>query len=51
MYPCTALAVFKILELFCSSSSAGGGVSLLPTPAVVGAVNGGRHGRRQEGRR
>jgi hypothetical protein len=45
IYPCTALAVFKILESFCSSSSAGGGVSPSPTPAVVG----GRRGRRHEG--
>ncbi len=49
IYPCTALAVFKILESFRFSSSAGGGVSPLPTPAVVGAVNGGRRGRRHEG--
>jgi hypothetical protein len=38
-YPCTALAVFKILELFRSSSSARGGVLPSPTPAVVGAVD------------
>jgi hypothetical protein len=44
IYPCTALAVFKILESFCSSLSAGEGVLPLPTPAVVGAVDGGRRG-------
>ncbi len=38
IYPCTALAVFKILELFRSSSSSGGGVSPSPTPASVGAI-------------
>ncbi len=49
IYPCTALAVFKILESFRSSSSAGGGVSPSPTPAVVGSVDGGRRGRRHKG--
>jgi hypothetical protein len=49
IYPCTALAVFKILESFRSSSSAGRGVSPSPTSAVVGAVDGGRRGRRHEG--
>ena len=38
IYPCTALAVFKILESFCSSLSSGGGVSPLPMPAVVSVV-------------
>ncbi len=38
IYFCTALAVFKILELFCSSSSSRWGVLPLSTPAVVGAV-------------
>ncbi len=50
IYPCTALAVFKILELFCSSSSSGGGVSPSLTPAVVGAVDGGWRGQRHKGR-
>jgi hypothetical protein len=36
--------VFKILESFSSSSSAGGGILPLPTPAVVGAVDSGRCG-------
>jgi hypothetical protein len=44
IYPCTALAVFKVLESF------RGGVSPSPTPAVVGAVDGGRRGRRHEWR-
>jgi hypothetical protein len=38
IYPCTALAVFKILESFCSYSSSGGGVLPSLMPAVVGAV-------------
>ena len=38
IYPCTALAVFKILESFCSSLSSGGGVSPSPMPAVVSAI-------------
>ncbi len=49
IYPCTALAVFKILELFRSSLSTGGGILPLPTLAVVGAIDGGRRGWRHEG--
>ncbi len=49
IYPCTALAVFKILESFHSSSYSGGGVLPSPTPAVVGAVDSGRRGRRHKG--
>jgi 5,10-methylene-tetrahydrofolate dehydrogenase/methenyl tetrahydrofolate cyclohydrolase len=48
IYPCNALAVFKILELFRSSLSSGGGVLPLLTPAVVSTVNGGRHGQHHE---
>ncbi len=51
IYPCINLAVFKILELFRSSSSSGGGVLPLPTLAVVGAVDGSRHGRSHKGTR
>jgi hypothetical protein len=49
IYPCTPLAVFKILELFCSSSSARGGILPLPTPAVIGAVGGGQCGQHHKG--
>jgi hypothetical protein len=49
IYPCTALAVFKILESFHSSLSARGGVLSLPTPAVVSAIDGGRRGQCHEG--
>ncbi len=49
IYPCTALAVFKILESFRSSLSTGGGVSPSPMPAVVGTVDSGRRGRCHEG--
>ncbi len=49
IYPCTARGVFKILELFRSSSSTRGGILPLPTPAVVGAVDGGWRGQRHEG--
>ncbi len=49
IYPCTALAVFKILESFRSSLSAGGGISPSPTPAVVGALDGSRRSRRHKG--
>ena len=49
IYPCTALAVFKILESFHSYLSSGGRVPPSPTPAVVGAVDGSRHGQHHEG--
>ena len=50
VYPCTALAVFKILESFRSPLSRGGGVPP-PTsvPTGAGAVDDGRRGRCYEG--
>ncbi len=49
IYPCTALAGFKILESLRFFLSAGGGVSPLLMPAVLGAIEGGRHGRCHKG--